>query len=137
MAQINVQPLVLKDALMTIGTDSFEKAIAKVVFTPKSSTIAFHGLTPDSAFTDVSSAEWTCDLDYVQDWDTTGSLSRYLYTNEGETVAATFAPRNGTGPSFTANLVITPGAIGGQTNAYATTSVSLGSDRPVLVEDES
>ncbi|MCU1439994.1 MAG: hypothetical protein JWP85_991 [Rhodoglobus sp.] len=133
MTTIAVAPLVLKDVLLTIGTDNYEKHVSGVVFTPKASTISWQGLTPAAKFTDVTAAEWTCVLSYVQDWETTNSLSAYLFANEGDTIAVEFKPKSGSGPTFEANLVITPGAIGGQVNAYATTSVTLGSDRPVLV----
>jgi hypothetical protein len=133
MAQIAVNPLVLKDVVLEIGTDTYEKHVSSVTFTPSAETISWQGLNPAAKFTDVAAAEWTCVLEYVQDWETTNSLSRYLFENEGETVAAEFKPRSGSGPSFTANLTITPGAIGGTVNAYATTSVTLGSDKPVLV----
>jgi len=132
MPSINVAPLVLKDVTLTLGVNGYEKHVSSVTFTPKASTISWQGLTPTAKFTDVSGAEWTCDLEYVQDWDTTSSLSKYLFANEGQTVAAVFKPRQAGTPSFAANLVITPGAIGGKVNAYATTSVSLGSDKPVL-----
>lgn len=133
MAQIAVNPLVLKDVVLSFGTDSYEKHVSGVTFTPSSDTITWQGLTPDSKSTDVTAADWTCQLDYVQDWETEDSLSRFLFENEGEEIAATFKPRSGSGPSFTANLIVTPGAIGGVVNAYATTSVTLGSDKPVLV----
>ncbi|WP_157001433.1 hypothetical protein [Agromyces laixinhei] len=133
MAQIAVNPLVLKDVVLSFGADSYEKHVSGVTFTPSSSTITWQGLTPDAKFTDVTAADWACQLDYVQDWDTADSLSQYLYENEGTEVAATFKPRSGSGPSFTAELVITPGAIGGVVNSYATTSVTLGSTKPVLV----
>lgn len=132
MATINVSPLVLKDVTLTIGTNGYEKHVSSVTFTPKASTISWQGLSPSAKFTDVSAAEWTCVLEYVQDWDTTNSLSKYLFANEGTTVAATFKPKSAGTPSFAANLVITPGAIGGKVNAYATTTVTLGSDKPVL-----
>lgn len=134
MTQIAVDPLVLKDVILALGTDSYEKHVSGVVFTPKPSTITWQGLTPAAKFTDVAAADWTCALSYVQDWETADSLSAFLFANEGETIEATFKPRSGTGPTFTASLVITPGAIGGQVNSYATTTASLGcSGRPVLV----
>jgi hypothetical protein len=134
MTTVALTPLVLKDAIMTIGVDSYQKAINQVTFTPSASTIEFAGLGLNSV-TDTSTATWTCGMSYMQDWDTTTSLSRYLFENEGETVAAVFSPRNGSGPSFTTDLVITPGAIGGDVNAFALTSVTLGcSGKPVLVE---
>lgn len=132
MVSINVTPLVLKDVTLTIGTNGYEKHVSSVTFTPKASTIEWQGLTPSAKFTDVTAASWTCVLEYVQDWDTTDSLSKYLFANEGTTKAVVFKPKSGGTPSFAANLTITPGAIGGKVNAFATTTVTLGSDKPVL-----
>lgn len=131
MADIDVSPLVLKDCVLVIDGDNYEKGVSGVKFIPKSSTIAWQGLTPESAFTDASTPEWTCQIDYVQDWDTTDSLSRYLLANAGATVAASFKPKAAGTPSFAANIVIAPGQIGGDVNKYATTSVTLGCDTPV------
>lgn len=135
MSVLEVQPLVLKDVELIIGGeagDDFRKHVDAVTFTPSSSTTTWTGLGKNT-HTDSSIATWTLVLNYVQDWDSTNSLSRYLFAHEGETVEMEFAPRAAGGPSFTANVVITPGAIGGTVNAFATTSVTLGSDKPVLV----
>src|SRR5665647_1788177 len=132
MVQIAVAPLVLKDVTLTLGTDSYEKHVNEVRFTPSASTISWTGLGGNTV-SDVATATWTATLGYVQDWETVDSLGQYLLTNEGESVEASFKPKSGSGPSFTATLAITPGAIGGAVNAYATTSVTLGSTKPVLV----
>jgi len=132
MVQIAVSPFVLKDVTLTLGTDSYEKHVSEVRFTPSASTISWTGLGGNTV-TDVATATWTATLGYVQDWETVDSLSQYLLANEGESVEATFKPKSGSGPSFTATLTVTPGAIGGAVNAYATTQVTLGSTKPVLV----
>jgi hypothetical protein len=133
MAAIAVKPLVLKDVLLTVGDDNYEKHVSGVTFTPSSSTITWQGLSPDAKFTDVTAADWTVAVNYVQDWETEDSLSAYLFENEGETVSMTFTPSKGAGKkTFTADVTITPGAIGGEVNAYATTSVTLGSTKPVI-----
>lgn len=135
MAVLTPKPLVLKDVELTIGSgtaDDFRKYVSSVAFTPSSSSITWTGLGLNT-HTDVATATWTCDLTFVQDWESADSLSRYLYDNEGETVPVTFRPKSGVGPSFTANISVTPGAIGGSVNAYAEATVSLGSDKPVLV----
>ena len=76
----------------------------------------------------------TCVIEYVQDWDSTESLSKFLFANEGKTIDVTFKPNSANTPTFTAKLVVTPGAIGGTVNSYATTSVTLGvTGKPVLV----
>lgn len=135
MSVLEVQPLVLKDVELVIGGetgDDFRKHVNSVTFTPTSSTTTWTGLGKNT-HTDVSIATWVAALGYAQDWDSPKSLSRYLYEHEGETIEMQFRPKSGVGPSFTANVVITPGAIGGAVNAFATTTVNLGSDKPVLV----
>ena len=132
MAIKDLVPLVLKDVTLTIETDDYKKAVSSVTFTPSASTITWTGLGGNT-YSDTSTATWTCGLEFAQDWDTEDSLSAYLYTNEGTTKAVTFVPKAG-GPSFTADVVITPGAIGGAVNAYATASVTLGvNGKPELV----
>jgi hypothetical protein len=134
MSTLDVKPLILKNVMLTLGAagDDYRKHVSGVMLTPSSSQTTWKGLGGNS-HTDSTVPTWTCQLDYVQDWASVSSLSRYLFEHSGETVAATFQPISGSGPSFTSNLSIVPGAIGGQVDAYATTSVTLGSDQPVLV----
>lgn len=133
MTTKEIQPLVLKDVIAIIGTDDYRKHVNQVTFTPSASSVTWTGLGSNT-HTDVATATWTCALAYAQDWETADSLSQYLHAHEGETVAMTFAPRSGSGPTFTADVIITPGAIGGPVNAYATATVTLGVDgKPTLV----
>lgn len=134
MAVIEVQPIVLKDVVATIGEagDDYRKALSSVTFTPTTAAVTWTGLG-NNTFTDQSLATWVAALAYAQDWDTAGSLSQYLHENEGETVPMTFRPRSGTGPSFTTDVTITPGAIGGAANAVAVATVNLGCTKPELV----
>lgn len=126
-------PLVLKDVIMEIGADDFAKHVSSVAFVPSASTVTWQGMSPDASFSDVGLATWTLQLTYAQDWTAATSLSRYLFENEGDTVAVEFKPKSGVGPSFTANVTITPGQIGGAVNAVSEATVTLGSDKPVLV----
>ena len=126
-------PLVMKDVVLSLGADDYAAHASAVTFTPSASTVTWQGLSPEASFTDVTNATWTCALTYAQDWTAANSLARYLYENEGDSVVVTFKPRNGIGPSFTANVTITPGAIGGAVNAVSEATVTLGCDRPVLV----
>jgi hypothetical protein len=64
------------------------------------------------------------DIAYAQDWDTTGSLSQYLFANEGAEVTLTFEPVNG-GASWSADVIIVPGAVGGAVDSFAVATVSL------------
>ena len=125
MVQIIPEPLFMTDVLLTIGANDHEWSASSVVFTPASSAVTWQGLSPRASFTAAASASWTLALTYVQDWDTPGSLSRYLHDNQGATVPMTFEPKRG-GTPWTANVVITPGAIGGAVNSFAEGTVTLG-----------
>ena len=125
MAQIAVDPLFLMDVVLTVDGDTYEKHVSSVSFTPSISSATFKGLNPEAVFTETGAATWMCDLEYVQDWETTDSLSAYLFNNAGEEVSLTFKPRSGSGGSFSATVVIVDGAIGGSVDSYSTASVSL------------
>jgi hypothetical protein len=133
MAQISLQPFIMRDVLLTLGTaGDYEKHVKQVQFDPSSSVVNWKGLSPDSVFSFGTSATWTCTLAYAQDWDTADSLSRYLFEHEGEDIAATFEPVKD-GPSITATLIVSPGSIGGAVDAVAEASVTLGvKGKPVL-----
>lgn len=124
-------PLLMKEAVLSLGSDDFAAAVSSMTLTPSSSTVSFKGLKPTATYTDVTAPTWTCDVTFVQDWSTNTSLSYYLWTHQGETVNATFTPKAG-GRSWTVKLVITPGAIGGAIDGFAEATVSLGvSGQPV------
>lgn len=124
MAQIAVQPIYLKDCVLSVAGSDFEKALSSVTFTPSVTTATFKGLEPTAVFTNVGSSTWMVDLAYAQDWDSAGSLSAYLYANEGAEVTLTFEPVSG-GSSWSADVIIVPGAVGGAVDSYAVATVSL------------
>jgi hypothetical protein len=134
MPIIDVQPLVMKDVTLIIDTDGddYKQHVDGVTFTPSSSVTTWTGLGSNT-HTDSATATWTLDLSYVQDWETVDSLSAFLLEHEGETMTVQFHPKSGSGPSFTSDVTITPGAIGGTVNAFATTTTSLGSTKPQLI----
>jgi hypothetical protein len=126
MAQINVQPLYLKDVILTVDGDTYEKHVSGVTITPSVATATFKGLEPTATFSQASSATWTVELSYVQDWETADSLSAYLFNNAGDQVTMSFQPESGAGHGvFSATVIIVPGAVGGAVDAYATSTVSL------------
>lgn len=133
MSTIEVKPLVLKDVLLKIAADNYEKHVSGVMWVPSSPTASWQGLVPAASFTDTGTATYQLTLNYVQDWETDDSLAQYLHEHEGQTVEMVFTPVKGTGKkTFTADVTIVPGQIGGEVNAYATTSVTLGSTKPVI-----
>lgn len=125
MATINPTPLYLKDVILTVGSDQFEKAISNAAFTPTVPTATFKGLSDDAVYTQAGAASWMVDLTFVQDWDSADSLSAYLFNNQGEEVTLTFKPKSLTGGTFSATVVIVPSSIGGAVDTYATSTVSL------------
>ncbi|WP_349902606.1 hypothetical protein [Parafrigoribacterium humi] len=132
MAQIAVNPFLMKDCLLTVAASDYAKHVSAVEFVPTSSVATWKGLTPDSVFSFGSNATWVCNLTYAQDWSTADSLSRYLYDHEGEEIEVVFEPVAG-GPSVTATLIITPGSIGGAVDSVAVSTVGLGvKGKPVL-----
>lgn len=129
MAVITVAPIILNDVVLTVGTDNYEAHVSKVQFDPSSTVVKWKGLTPASAFNFGTTADWTVSLEFAQDWATTNSLSKYLFDNEGTSKVVTFKPKKpatGTAPTWTATVIITPGAIGGAVDSVATASVTLG-----------
>lgn len=133
MAQINVDPILLTDVLLSVATDSYEKHVSAVEFVPTSQVATWKGLNPASVFSFGGVATWVCNITYAQDWETANSLSQYLHANEGEEIAVTFEPVSG-GAGFTATLIVAPGSIGGQVDSVAVGTVSLGvKGKPVYV----
>lgn len=134
MTQISPNPFVLKDAILTLGTDSFEKELSTAELAPTASPQTWKGLSPTAKYQDAPLADWVLNLVLAQDWETSGALSTYLFNNENTHPAFSLKPKSGTGPSFTGTVLIAPGSAGGAGQAFATSSVTLPCDaRPLLV----
>lgn len=128
MAQIAVAPFVIKNALIQVATDNYEKHVSSAAFTPQVSPVTWQGFTPDSAFSDAGSPIWTLTLAYAQDWTTANSLAQYLLANAGQQKVIVFKPQGATTgtPIFTATCIIVPGPIGGDVNSVQVGSVTMG-----------
>lgn len=124
------QPIILGNSTLTLDGDAYEGQISGAVFTPSASVTNWTAINSDT-YSFTSPATWTLDLTYAVDVADAGALARYLHENEGTIVAAVFEPVDG-GPTVTANVSVTPGAIGGDTTSVASATVSLGSTKPVL-----
>lgn len=124
------QPFILGASTLTLDGDAYEGQINSAVFTPSASVTTWTAID-SSTYSFTSPATWVLDLGYAQDWAFADALSRYLHENEGAVVSAVFEPIDG-GPSVTATVTITPGAIGGDSTAVATGTIQLGSTKPVV-----
>jgi acetyltransferase-like isoleucine patch superfamily enzyme len=124
------QPYIMGAAILTLGGDAYEGQISGAVFTPSASVTTWTAINADThSFT--SPATWVLDLSFAQDVNFADALTRYLHDNEGDVVPAVLTPI-GTGATVTANVTLTPGAIGGDSTAVSASTVQLGSTKPVL-----
>jgi hypothetical protein len=124
------QPFILGASVLTIDGDAYEGQVSGAVFTPSASVTTWTSISSVThSFT--SPATWVLDLTLAQDWQDADALARYLHENEGEVVPAVFTPISG-GETVTANITVTPGAIGGGSAGVAESTVQMGSTKPVL-----
>lgn len=120
------------DATLTIGGTDYAGQVSSAVFTPASSIVTHKGLKPTAVQTFPTAPTYTLDLTYAQDFTTDATLAVYLYEHQGETIPdVVFAPITG-GRTFTADITIAPGSIGGAVDTVAEGTVSLGSTAPVM-----
>lgn len=137
---IPVQPIVLNDIDLEIEADNFAAHVNSATLTPTSNIVRFKGMRKGTSHAFPGDSEWTCGLGFAQDWDTPGSLSRHLYENEGQVKTVKFRPRRKEGadpvPTWTARVIIFPGAVGGEGGAVAVGTVTLGVEgRPTLADE--
>lgn len=129
MAIITPTPLYLDDCIVSIDGNDYAAAVNSATFTPNAAVARFRGLKATANYKH-GTTDWNLDLNYVQDWDAEApalSLSQFLHDNEGETIEdVSFRPSSGTGDTFTADIVIVPGSIGGTAEQFGAVSVSLG-----------
>lgn len=130
MTQIAVAPHVLKDCVLKIGVDEYEKHVSQAELRPETKVekVTWQGLTPAAKFSDNGTPEttWSLILSYAQDWDTTNSLSSYLLANAGQTKTIVLQPKRGVGgKTFTVTATIVPGPVGGNVNTVAVGSVTM------------
>jgi len=129
MSVIAVEPIFMQDALVELGTgsDDYAAAVSSVTLTPSTGTSTWKGLKPGAVFTFAQKPTWTLDLNYAQDWASATSLSTYLHDHEGETVPFTVQPQEGDDwDSFTGQVILVPGPIGGGVDGVGEATVSMG-----------
>lgn len=139
MSTLTPAGVVLKDVdlIFDADPDNYGAHADVVRFDPSTSQVTFPGMAPVGMLTDQSEATWTLTLNFVQDWTSAKSLSRYLYEHAGEAVTVKFKPRAGTGaPSFSSTVTLAHGPIGGNSQQFAAGGVTMGCTRPVLDSDD-
>jgi hypothetical protein len=119
-------PIVLKDMVLNIGTDVAAE-VSSATLQPNPTIVKWKGLKPGSQFTGAGDHDYDLVLEVAQDWQDAGSLSNYLWDNDGETIAdCVLEPQSGVGVRWTFDLFIIPGAVGGAVDTVGTSQVTLG-----------
>lgn len=127
---------ILRNVQVEIGGKDYGPATSTAVFTPAGSVVRFPGLAPEGRLSASTAADWTLDLTFVQDWTSTDSLAKELLEREGETVTVKFKPDRAIGaPAFSAEVTLAAPAIGGS-EGFPTSTVSMGSTKPVPDYDD-
>lgn len=119
-------PLKFEDYLVTVGGTDHGIECSAVTLTPRPNVMTFRagGATPTD-YKDVE-IDWTLDLEFGQDWSEPTSLSRILLAGAGTVGEGwVFTPKSGAGPTFTVDVLMVPGAVGGTGRQHATARVSL------------
>lgn len=136
MSTIAVVPLVLRDSLLTIAADNYERHVSGVKWTPTVPMADWRGVSPGTGFSEPGDPSWVITIPYVQDWQTADSFAQYLHEHVGQSVVMTFTPVKPAAGGlwkFTATVRILPGAIGGDVDDFATESVTFPSSPPAKI----
>ncbi|WNM25242.1 hypothetical protein [Demequina capsici] len=119
-----MKPMKMKDALVSIAGTDYGAEASSVTLTPTTPVTTWKGLKPTATYSSAGNPTWALDMMVGTDWDDAASLARYLFEHVGEEVALEFRPKSG-GAGITANVILIPGAIGGQVDTDSEASVSL------------
>lgn len=127
MATIAVEPIILNDIILTIGADNYEASVAKAELVPTMPLAKWKGMTPAAIKNLGGTPEWVLNLNFAQDHLTASSLSQYTMANAGTIKSVTLKPKKpaSTGPTYTVDVLIVPGKIGGDLDTVATADVSM------------
>jgi hypothetical protein len=125
-----VDPIFLKNYELVIEALDYRKHVDSVALVPQTSTVTWRG-GGNNTHSDTAVQGWQAQIGYMQDWKSANSFSRFLWEHQGETVQAVFNPTAGEGTSWSVDLTIVPGQIGGAVGAAANTTVTLGAGDPV------
>lgn len=101
----------------------FRKAVQSFQFVPSSSVSVVTGGTPDAVYTDQSAVSWTLNVKFIQDSETLGALTDWLFSQYGTVHHVDFVPYGGTG--WGADIVVPAGPIGGDMNTWLSDTVTF------------
>ena len=119
--------LVIEDVALTLGTKEFSTACDSVTLTPTTGKLRWKPVNGKKK-TVVADPDWALGLNLGQDFDNTGLLHE-LIENHGTSVPFILSPNGVSGVAKIEGFVtLEAGAIGGASEAIATSAVTLDVD---------
>lgn len=100
----------------------FRKAVQSFQFQPSVSSSSTQGGTPDALWSDTVVTGWTLSIKFLQDAETVGAMTDYLFLNAGTVKHVDFVPYGGTG--WGADVVLPAPPIGGDVGAWLADTVA-------------
>lgn len=126
MTVIDPSPQAIKNMLVQVGTDSYEKAVSSCKFTPSApSAVEFRGGTPDAVYKDQGAATYDAVITAVQDYEDEDSFVNFCFDHAGEQATITFKPEASGTFGVTADITIAAPEIGGDVGAYPVTTLTM------------
>ncbi len=115
---------VLRNASVKFASAEYANQVTKARFVPDTPIQTLRTLVPDGIVQDVDSTAWVLELSGIQDLVSAQGLARYLFENEGTTVAVKVQPKSG-GVEVQANVLIVPTELGGEQGDWAQFEIEL------------
>lgn len=115
---------VMRNAVVKFGSTDYANQVSKARFVPDTPIQTMRTLVPDGIVQDVDSTAWTLELSGIQDLVTAQGLARYLFENEGDTVAVKVQPKAG-GVEVQASVILVPTELGGEQGDWAQFEIEL------------
>jgi hypothetical protein len=116
---------VMRNASVKFGGTEYANQVSKARFVPDTPIQTMRTLVPDGIVQDVDSTAWTLELSGIQDLVTAQGLARYLFENEGDTVACLVQPRASAGVVVGCNVILVPTELGGEQGDWAQFEIEL------------
>lgn len=115
---------VMRNALVSFAGTDYANQVSMAILEPDQDTKTYRTLVPDGVKQDVDSAAWTLKLKGLQDHTAAQGLARYMFDNDGTTVAAVLEPQAG-GISWAVQVVLKATQIGGDQGDWAEIEIEL------------
>jgi len=124
MADIGVSTIMLRDAILQVGSDTFQRAVERVEFVPEPEFEWLPANMSNGARPPLfRGVRWTCQVGFAQDL-AVGSLTNYLIANAGQRRTVVFTPVAG-GRRVSAAVILTPGRVGGYEGTILTSQATF------------